>query len=297
MVKSLRKDVEVGAMLVGLVGFVDQWMDLVNSTLGDYGPLGIQALKIIWINILLSGDNAIVIALACRALPPRQRFWGILLGAGAAVVLRIFFTVILQYVLELPWLRLVGGLLLLWIAIKLLVQDEADESSIESWDNLWGAVRTVAIADIVMSLDNVLAIAAAARGNTWLIIFGLAVSIPLIVAGATLIMALLTRFPILVWAGAALLGWIAGELMVEDPVSRPYFDALGAAYGYSHKALEIRMQCLCTASSWSGAGCSCAGAVAAPWACPGTRARPNRRRRRQLSHSPCRLAAHQGGPQ
>src|SRR5215510_11865085 len=102
--------------------------------------------QIIWINILLSGDNAVVIALACRALPPKQRFWGIVLGAGAAVALRIFFTVILQYVLELPWLRLIGGILLLWIAIKLLIQDEADEADIASSDNLWGAVRTVAIA-------------------------------------------------------------------------------------------------------------------------------------------------------
>lgn len=198
---------------------VEQLMAQFGAALGDYGPVGVQALKIIWINILLSGDNAIVIALACRALPPRQRFWGIILGAGAAVLLRVFFTVILQYVLELPWLKLVGGLLLLWIAIKLLVQDEADEADIESSDNLWGAVRTVAIADIVMSLDNVLAIAAAAKGNTALIIFGLAVSIPLIVAGATLIMALLTRFPILVWAGAALLGWIAGELIVGDKIA------------------------------------------------------------------------------
>jgi YjbE family integral membrane protein len=198
---------------------VELLVEQFGAALGDYGPVGIQALKIIWINILLSGDNAIVIALACRALPPRQRFWGIILGAGAAVLLRIFFTVILQYVLELPWLKLVGGLLLLWIAIKLLVQDEADEASVESADNLWGAVRTVAIADIVMSLDNVLAIAAAAKGNTALIIFGLAVSIPLIVAGATLIMALLTRFPVLVWAGAALLGWIAGELIVGDKIA------------------------------------------------------------------------------
>lgn len=198
---------------------IEQLVEQFSGTLGDYGPIGIQALKIIWINILLSGDNAIVIALACRALPPRQRFWGIILGAGAAIVLRIFFTVILQYVLELPWLKFVGGLLLLWIAVKLLTQDEADESSIDSADNLWGAVRTIAIADVVMSLDNVLAIAAAAKGNTTLIIFGLGISIPLIVAGATLIMALLTRFPILVWAGAALLGWIAGELIVGDRVA------------------------------------------------------------------------------
>jgi YjbE family integral membrane protein len=195
---------------------IEQLVQQFGVAMGDYGPLGVQVLKIIWINILLSGDNAIVIAMACRALPPRQRFWGIILGAGAAVLLRVIFTIALQYVLELPWLKLLGGILLLWIAIKLLIQDEADEASIESAENLWGAVRTVAIADIVMSLDNVLAIAAAAKGNTGLIVFGLAISIPLIVAGATLIMSLLTRYPVLVWAGAGLLGWIAGELIVSD---------------------------------------------------------------------------------
>src|SRR6185503_10640129 len=220
--------------------------DLFSSTLGDYGPMGIQILKIIWINILLSGDNAVVIALACRGLPRRQRIWGIILGAGAAVLLRVIFTVGLQYVLEIPWLRLVGGLLLLWIAIKLLVQDEADEDSVESSDTLWGAVRTVAIADVVMSLDNVLAIAAAAKGHPWLIGFGLLISIPLIVAGATLIMALLHKFPILVWAGAGLLGWIAGELLMEDPVSRPFLDNIGLSYGIDHEATEIAMQVACT---------------------------------------------------
>jgi YjbE family integral membrane protein len=230
----------------GIAELVDQWMALVSTNLGDYGPLTAQILKIIWINILLSGDNAVVIALACRALPRRQRIMGIILGAGAAVALRIFFTVILQYVLELPWLRLVGGILLVYIAIKLLIQDEASEESIESADNLWGAVKTVAIADIVMSLDNVLAIAAAAKGHPWLIAFGLLVSIPLIVAGATLIMALLHRFPILVWAGAALLGWIAGELLMEDPISRPYFDAYGAEYGLNHKLTEYFVQTACT---------------------------------------------------
>jgi YjbE family integral membrane protein len=221
-------------------------MAQIAEAFGDYGPTGVQVLKLIWINVLLSGDNAIVIALACRALPPRQRFWGIVLGAAAAVALRIFFTVILAYVLELPWLRLVGGLLLLWIAVKLLVQDEADEASVESSNNLWGAVRTVAIADVVMSLDNVLAIAAAAHGEMMLIVFGLAISIPLIVAGATLIMALLARFPILVWAGAGLLGWIAGELMVEDPISGPFFDAFASDYGLPHKTVLLAMHLLCT---------------------------------------------------
>jgi YjbE family integral membrane protein len=151
--------------------------------------------------------------------------WGIILGAGAAVLLRIVFTVGLQFVLELPWLRLVGGILLLYISVKLLAQEEASEDSVESAENVWDAVKTVAIADIVMSLDNVLAIAAAAKGHPWLIAFGLAVSIPLIVAGATLIMALLGRYPILVWAGAGLLGWIAGELIVTDNIALLQFQA------------------------------------------------------------------------
>jgi YjbE family integral membrane protein len=234
-------------MLVGWAEFlVDQWTAIFNSNLSDFGPMGIQILKIIWINVLLSGDNAVVIALACRALPRAQRVMGIILGAAAAVILRVIFTVGLQYVLEIPALRLVGGLLLLWIAIKLLIQEDATEESVASADSLWGAVRTVAIADVVMSLDNVLAIAAAAKGHPWLIGFGLLVSIPLIVAGATLIMSLLHRFPVLVWAGAGLLGWIAGELLMEDPVSRPYLDQFGLDYALDHKTTEIAMQIACT---------------------------------------------------
>jgi YjbE family integral membrane protein len=238
----------------GFGELVDHGMLLLGSALGDYGPTGIQVLKIIWINILLSGDNAVVIALACRALPRRQRMWGIILGAAAAVILRIVFTIGLQFVLELPYLRFVGGMLLLYIAVKLLAQEEASEDSVESSDSLWGAVRTVAIADIVMSLDNVLAIAAAARGYPVLIGFGLLVSIPLIVAGATLIMSVLHRFPILVWAGAALLGWIAGQLIVEDPVALPYFERLADQFFYgpigkqavSYKIAEHTFQGICT---------------------------------------------------
>ena len=181
---------------------MDQWLSAAMAMMGDWGPLGIQVLKIVWINILLSGDNAVVIAMACRSLLPRQRMIGIGLGAGAAVLLRVFFTVILQYVLELAWLRLIGGFLLVYIAVKLLTQnEEAGEDSINDSDNVWGAVKTVAIADMVMSLDNVLAIAGAAKGQPWLIVFGLVISIPLIVAGATFIMALLTRFRL--WSGPA----------------------------------------------------------------------------------------------
>jgi YjbE family integral membrane protein len=186
--------------------------------------------QIIWINILLSGDNAVVIALACRSLPPRQRFWGILLGAGAAVLLRIIFTVVIAQVMLIPFLKLVGGILLLWIAIKLLVpSEEHGEDSVKAGDTLWRAVWIVTVADIVMSLDNVIAIAAAAETaaarvdlahaltiKTTLIVFGLATSVPLIIAGSAILMRVMERFPILVWAGAGLLGWVAGEIMVKD---------------------------------------------------------------------------------
>lgn len=180
----------------------------------------VAALQIIWINILLSGDNAVVIALACRGLHGSQRRWGMVLGAGAAILLRVVFTVIIAQLMGLPFLKLVGGVALLWIAIKLIVPDEAHgEDNVKAGESLWRAVRIVAIADIVMSLDNVIAIAAAAKGNMGLIVFGLVISIPMIIAGAAILMAVLDRFPILVWAGAALLGWIAGEIMIEDPAT------------------------------------------------------------------------------
>jgi YjbE family integral membrane protein len=184
--------------------------------------------KIIWINVLLSGDNALVIALACRGLDPKQRLWGMIFGAGAAVVLRIIFTGIVATLMNLPYLKLVGGLALLVIAAKLLVPEEKDEGGVESASHLWAAIQIVVIADIVMSLDNVIAVAAAANGSVPLLILGLAISIPLIVAGAALIMALLTRLPILVWAGAALLGWIAGDVIATDPAIEPKLNALFA---------------------------------------------------------------------
>src|SRR3954462_6812725 len=161
--------------------------------------------KIMWINILLSGDNALVIAMACRGLPPKQRVWGMILGAGVAVGLRIVFTGIVATLMTLPFLKIVGGLALFYIAVKLLVPEDEDEGETEAVEHLWRAVRIVAVADIIMSLDNVIAIAAAAGGNMALMVLGLAISIPMIVAGAALIMALLDKFPILVWAGAALL--------------------------------------------------------------------------------------------
>jgi YjbE family integral membrane protein len=182
--------------------------------------------KIIWINILLSGDNALVIALACRGLKPRHRLWGMILGAGAAVLLRIIFTGIVASLMELPYLKLVGGLALIVIAAKLLVPEHEDEDGVESASHLWQAVQIVVVADIVMSLDNVIAVAAAANGSAPLLVLGLAISVPLIVAGAALIMALLAKLPVLVWAGAALLGWIAGEVIATDPGIAPRLHTL-----------------------------------------------------------------------
>jgi YjbE family integral membrane protein len=180
--------------------------------------------QIIWIDLLLSGDNAVVIALACRSLPERQRRIGILLGAGAAVGLRIAFAFVITQLLGIPFLKSVGGLLLIWIAIKLVCGEQKEGKEIPATDQLWKAVGTIAVADAVMSLDNVVAIAAIAREDYSLFIFGLALSIPLIVIGASLITNIITRFPIFVWAGAALLGWIAGEMIISDA---PAFAHLG----------------------------------------------------------------------
>lgn len=184
--------------------------------------------KIIWINILLSGDNALVIAMACRGLAPKQRLWGMIFGAAAAVLLRIIFTGIVATLLELPYLKLVGGLALIVIAAKLLVPEEHDEEGVAAASHLWAAIQIVVVADIVMSLDNVIAVAAAANGSVPLLILGLLVSVPLIVAGAALIMAALEKLPILIWLGAALLGWIAGDVIATDPAVAPWVNALFA---------------------------------------------------------------------
>ncbi|MGH6734512.1 MAG: TerC family protein [Methyloceanibacter sp.] len=179
----------------------------------------LAVLQIIWIDLLLSGDNAVVIALACRKLPPRQRAWGIALGTLVAIGLRVVFTGAITTLMTMPYVKLIGGLLLLWIAIKLLgPEDNGGTDEIAPVNNLWHAIKIIAIADAVMSLDNVIAIAMAARGSYALLMFGLAVSIPLIMAGAAIILSLLERFPIIVWAGAALLGWIAGEIIAKDPL-------------------------------------------------------------------------------
>src|SRR3954468_21557600 len=191
----------------------------------------LAALKIIFVNIILSGDNAVVIAMACLTLPPKQRLWGMILGAGVAVLLRVIFTLVIAQAMAFPYLKLVGGALLFYVAIKLVTEDaDGEDEGVEGAHTLWRAVRIVAIADIVMSLDNVIAIAAAAKSaaaqvafvhaaaiKSTLIIIGLATSVPLIVAGSAILMALLERFRILVWAGGALLGWVAGDILITDP--------------------------------------------------------------------------------
>jgi YjbE family integral membrane protein len=178
-------------------------------------------LQIIGINIILSGDNAVVIALACRSLPPKQQKWGIILGAGAAVVLRVIFTIFIVYLLTIPYLKVIGGLLLFWIGYKLMLpqdsHDDVDEAS-----NLWAAVRIVLIADAVMSLDNVIAVAAAAKGSVALLVIGLAISVPLVVYGATLLITLINRWPVIVPGGAALIGYIGGEVVITDPAIEPW---------------------------------------------------------------------------
>jgi YjbE family integral membrane protein len=177
----------------------------------------ISVLQIIWINVLLSGDNAIVIALACRNLPQKQRFMGMVLGTGVALLLRLIFATVVSTLMLLPYVKIVGGLALFWIAVKLLMPGEATEGGHSTSDSLWRAVKLIAVADVVMSLDNVIAVAAVADGSLALLVFGLGVSIPLIVAGANILMALLNYFPLIIWAGAGLLGWIAGEVIASDP--------------------------------------------------------------------------------
>jgi YjbE family integral membrane protein len=189
------------------------WSELAQPT------FWFAALEIIWINLLLSGDNAVVIALACRNLPPRERRWGMVLGAGVAVLLRIVFAGVVSVLIALPYLKIIGALTLLWVAAKLLVPPPHDgEGAPEAAKDLWRAIKIIAVADVVMSLDNVLAVAAVAKGDYALLAFGLAVSIPLVVAGSAVVLALLQRLPFLVWGGAAVLGWIAGDILNTDPV-------------------------------------------------------------------------------
>ena len=174
-------------------------------------------LEVFWVNVLLSGDNAILIALACRNLPVRQRRLGILLGSVTAIVFRLLFSAIALSLLSTPGLRLIGAVLLIWIATGLIGATEAQgPSKVTASDRLWQAVRSIALADIIMSLDNVLAIVSIAHNDPYMLAFGLLLSVPLIVWGSDLVGTALARFPVLIYCGAALLGWSAGELAVDD---------------------------------------------------------------------------------
>jgi len=173
--------------------------------------------EIVMINIMLSGDNAVVIALASRSLPPKQQKLAVLYGSFGAVVLRIILTFFAVVLLDFPMLKIVGAVLLVWIGIKMLIP-EVGEAKLDAHDNLLSAIKTIIVADLIMSLDNVLGVAAAAKGNTALLVIGLAMSIPLIVYGSTLILKLMERFGFIVTLGGGLLGWIAGEMLVTDPM-------------------------------------------------------------------------------
>jgi len=186
-----------------------------DASLGQ-AAFWIAALRIVAINMLLSGDNVVVIALACRGLQRRQRFWGMTIGAGLAVILRVVFAAGVAEFMAEPYVKIAGDIGLFYIAVKLLLPEEPDQTEVQAAAHLWRAVRIVVVADVIMSFDNALGIAMAAQGNLALIVFGLAVSVPIIIAGAALITTLLDRFPILVWLGSALLGWVAGEAIVTD---------------------------------------------------------------------------------
>jgi YjbE family integral membrane protein len=199
----------------------------------------LSVMEVIWINILLSGDNAVVIALACRALPPRERLWSMIIGAGFASVLLIVFTGVISMLMTVPYLKLAGSVALAWIAIKLLAPQAHDaEDTPEAVEDLWRAVRIVVIADIVMSLDNVIAVGAVAKGQYVLLTIGLAVSIPMVIAGSAIILALLERFPVLVWGGAGILGWVAGDIFASDPI------VLGAFAEFAADHVEMVAQIL-----------------------------------------------------
>ena len=188
----------------------------------------VAVVEIIFVNILLSGDNAVVIALACRNLAQRQRRQGIFWGVLGAIVLRIVLTFFAMSLLAYPWLKLIGGALLLWIGVKLITQDEGGEHKVKASDRLMTAVWTIIVADLIMSLDNVVGVAAAAKGDGLLIVFGLVTSIPIVIVGSQIIMRLIARFPVLVLAGGGLLGYIAGEMVIEDPALQSWIAANAA---------------------------------------------------------------------
>jgi YjbE family integral membrane protein len=187
--------------------------------------------QIMMINIVLSGDNAVVIAMASRSLPPKQQKQAIFFGSFGAIVLRVILTFFAVMLLGLPWLKLIGAVLLGWIGIQMLIPENEDEE-IDAHSQLWSAIKTIIVADFIMSLDNVLGVAAAAKGNLVLLILGLALSIPLIIYGSTFILKLMKRVPAIITVGGGVLGWVAGEMAIADPVVGPYVEG-GAQWLHS----------------------------------------------------------------
>ena len=195
-------------------------------------------LKIIGVNIILSGDNAVVIALAARSLPPEQQKKAIFWGSAAAIIMRIVLTMFAVALLQFAWLKLVGSVLLLWIGVKLLSDSDEGEDGIKPHTTMFDAIKTILIADLVMSLDNVIAVAAAAKGDWLLVIIGLAISIPLIIYASTILIKVMEKYPVVITIGAALIGWVAGEMAWEEKVIKPFttlfphwFEYLAAAAG------------------------------------------------------------------
>jgi YjbE family integral membrane protein len=201
-------------------------MDLshVSMAMFSTSAFWLALLQIIIINIMLSGDNAVVIALASRSLPPKQQKQAIIFGSIGAIVLRVILTFFAVILLEQAYLKLVGGAALLWIGASML-DDGDDEANLEGHSNLWAAIRVIIIADLIMSLDNVIGVAAAAKGNIVLLVLGLGISIPLIICGSQILLKVMERFPIIITGGAALLGWVAGEMLVSDVAVKDWVDA------------------------------------------------------------------------
>ena len=204
-------------------------------------------LSIVIIDLTLAGDNALVIALAVRTLPPRQQFWGRMWGSVGAVGLRLIFITIITYLLKIPFLQVVGGVLLIWIALKLVRQESGAEEHVKQGTSLWEAIWVIIVADVVMSLDNVLAVAAAAHGDLTLVVFGIALSLPLVVWGSGILARLMNRFPWIIWIGGGILGYVAGEMILKD---RLVHEWLGPKADVLHLPVAIALALIITALGW-----------------------------------------------
>lgn len=204
-------------------------------------------LSIVIIDLTLAGDNALVIALAVRTLPRKQQFWGRIWGSLGAVGLRLIFITIITYLLKIPFLQVVGGVLLIWIALKLVRQESGAEEHVKQGTSLWEAIWVIIVADVVMSLDNVLAVAAAAHGDLTLVVFGIALSLPLVVWGSGILARLMNRFPWIIWIGGGILGYVAGEMILKD---RLVHEWLGPKADMLHVPVALALAVIITALGW-----------------------------------------------